>query len=140
MGTENALGDHLLAGLRLDQEFRKPSKVTSFPFRYNQLKELEAILESNKNKIAAIVMEPIRNENPMPGFLEGVRKLANDTGAVLIVDEISAGFRMNTGGAHLVLGLMPDMAVFSKALGNGYPYSGDYWERCHYGRCPKKFH
>jgi glutamate-1-semialdehyde 2,1-aminomutase len=120
LGTENALGDHLLSGLD-PAGVPKALKGTSFPFRYNQLKELEAILESNKNEIAAIVMEPIRNEHPLPGFLEGVRKLANDNGAVLIIDEISTGFRMNTGGAHLVLGMEPDMAVFSKALGNGYP-------------------
>ncbi len=53
--------------------------------------------------------------------MKGVRNLATETGAVLIVDEISGGFRMNTGGAHLVLGMEPDIAVFSKALGNGYP-------------------
>jgi len=120
LGTENALGDHLISGLD-PAGVPKALQGTSFPFRYNQLKELEAILESNKNEIAAIVMEPIRNEHPLSGFMEGVRKLANKTGAVLIVDEISAGFRMNTGGAHLVLGIDPDMAVFSKALGNGYP-------------------
>src|SRR5205823_11104627 len=58
---------------------------------------------------------------PEPGFLASVRRLADDTGAVLIVDEISAGFRLNTGGAHLLFGLEPDIAVFSKAIGNGYP-------------------
>lgn len=120
LGTENALGEHLLSGL--DPAGVPKSLVgTAFPFRYNKLQELQSILESNRNEIAAIVMEPMRNDHPMPGFLEGVRKLANDTGAVLIVDEISAAFRMNTGGAHLVLGLEPDTAVFSKALGNGYP-------------------
>ncbi|HAJ27439.1 MAG TPA: hypothetical protein DCG53_09395 [Syntrophus sp. (in: bacteria)] len=61
------------------------------------------------------------NEHPISGFMEGVRKLSDEAGAILIVDEISAAFRMNTGGAHLVLGMDPDMAVFSKALGNGYP-------------------
>jgi glutamate-1-semialdehyde 2,1-aminomutase len=120
LGTKNALGEHLLPGLN-------PAGVplgligTALPFRYNQLDELQAILESNRNEIAAIVMEPIRNERPIPGFMEGVKKLADGAGAILIVDEISAAFRMNTGGAHLVLGMDPDMAVFSKALGNGYP-------------------
>lgn len=120
LGTENALGDHLLSGLD-PAGVPKALKGTSFPFRYNQLKELEAILESNKNEIAAIVMEPLRNEWPTPDFVKGVRNLATETGAILIIDEISAGFRMNTGGAHLVLEMEPDMAVFSKALGNGYP-------------------
>ncbi|MBU4208453.1 MAG: aminotransferase class III-fold pyridoxal phosphate-dependent enzyme, partial [Proteobacteria bacterium] len=70
---------------------------------------------------AAIIMEPIRNVQPQPGFLEGVRALADEIGAVFIIDEISAAFRMNSGGAHLVFGILPDVAVFSKALGNGYP-------------------
>jgi len=120
LGTENALGDHLIPGLD-PAGVPKALQGTSFPFRYNQLKELEAILESNKNEIAAIVMEPLRNEWPTLDFVKGVRNLATETGAVLIIDEISAGFRMNTGGAHLILGMEPDMAVFSKALGNGYP-------------------
>jgi len=120
VGTENALGEHLIPGLD-PAGVPKALQGTALPFRYNQLRELEAILDANKGEIAAIVMEPIRNEHPLPGFLEGVRKLADETGAVLIIDEISAGFRMNTGGAHLVLGIEPDIAVFSKALGNGYP-------------------
>ncbi|HUJ90051.1 MAG TPA: aminotransferase class III-fold pyridoxal phosphate-dependent enzyme [Syntrophorhabdales bacterium] len=120
LGTENALGEHLLAGLE-PAGVPKALTGTSLPFRYNRSDELQSIFESNRNEIAAIVMEPMRNEYPASGFLEGVRRLANNTGAVLIVDEISAGFRMNTGGAHLVLGLDPDIAVFSKALGNGYP-------------------
>ena len=120
LGTENALGEHLLPGLD-PVGVPKVLMGTALPFRYNQLNELEFILQSNKNEIAAIIMEPIRNESPIPGFFEGIKRLASEAGAVLIVDEISAAFRMNTGGAHLVLGLKPDMAVFSKALGNGYP-------------------
>jgi glutamate-1-semialdehyde 2,1-aminomutase len=120
LGTENALGEHLIPGLD-PVGVPKALMGTALPFRYNQLEELQSILESNRNEIAAIVMEPIRNEHPIPGFMEGVRNLADEAGAILIVDEISAAFRMNTGGAHLVLGLDPDMAVFSKALGNGYP-------------------
>ncbi len=120
LGTENALGEHLIAGLN-------PAGVprglagTVLPFRYNHLEELNAIVDRHRDDLAAIVMEPIRGVEPEEGFLEGVRDLADRSGAVLIVDEISAGLRMNSGGAHLVLGLEPDMAVFSKALGNGYP-------------------
>ncbi len=53
--------------------------------------------------------------------MDSVRRLAHGCGAVLVVDEVSAGFRLNTGGAHLVYDLKPDVAVFSKSLGNGYP-------------------
>lgn len=120
LGTVNALGEHLIAGL-------SPAGVprgltgTALPFRYNHLEELKTIVNQHKDDLAAIVMEPIRDQNPENGFLEGVREIADQFGLVLIIDEISAGLRMNSGGAHLVLNIDPDIAVFSKALGNGYP-------------------
>jgi len=120
IGTEDALGEHLLKGLE-PRGVPKALKGTSRPFRYNHLEELERIVSETGKDLAAIVMEPIRSEQPVAGFLEGVRALADESGAVLIVDEVSAGFRLNAGGAHLVLGLEPDIAVFSKAMGNGYP-------------------
>ncbi|HDH01286.1 MAG TPA: aminotransferase class III-fold pyridoxal phosphate-dependent enzyme, partial [Nitrospirae bacterium] len=94
---------------------------TAFPFRYNHIEELKDIVAYHKDDLGVIVMEPIRSAQPEPGFLEGVRSLADETGAVFIIDEISAGFRMNSGGAHLLFNITPDIAVFSKALGNGYP-------------------
>jgi glutamate-1-semialdehyde 2,1-aminomutase len=119
-GTENALGEHLLPGLS-PRGVPKGLKGTALPFRYNHLEELQKIIQENRNDLAAIVMEPIRDEQPLPGFFEGIRALADEIGAVLVIDEISAGFRLNTGGAHLLLNVIPDIAVFSKALGNGYP-------------------
>ena len=118
--TEDALGGHLISGLD-PHGVPKGLTGTALPFRYNQIDELESIVEKHGPEIAAIVMEPVRSEMPKDGFLEHVRSLADSVGAVLIVDEISAGFRLHTGGTHLKLGLEPDMAVFSKALGNGYP-------------------
>ncbi len=116
-----ALGDHLLPGL-------SPAGVprslvdSAFPFRYNHVEELEEIVLKHGKDIACITIEPIRNQYPEPGFLEGVRTVADDLGAVLVMDEVSSGFRLTTGGAHLLLSeVRPDIAVFSKALGNGYP-------------------
>jgi glutamate-1-semialdehyde 2,1-aminomutase len=117
---DDALGGHLLKGL-------SPAGVpcglagTAIPFHYNRIEELEAIAAQQAGMLAAIVMEPIRSAPPEPGFLEQVRRIADRAGAVLIIDEISAGFRLNSGGAHLLLGIEPDIAVFSKAIGNGYP-------------------
>jgi glutamate-1-semialdehyde 2,1-aminomutase len=91
------------------------------PFRYNQLEELQKIVKEHGSRLGVIVMEPIRNDDPKPGFLDGVRKIADETGAVLVIDEITAAFRMNSGGVHLLYGLEPDIAVFAKAIGNGYP-------------------
>ena len=120
LGTENALGEHLMPGLS-PCGVPKGLTGTAFPFRYNRIEELQTIVTQHKNDLAAIVMEPIRSERPESGFLENVRSLASETGAVFIMDEISSGFRMNSGGSHLEFGVFPDIAVFSKALGNGYP-------------------
>lgn len=120
IGTENALGEHLLFGLD-PRGVPRGLKGTSLPFKYNHLEELEAIVSEHGGDLAAIVMEPIRSAWPKDGFFDGVTKSAERCGALLVIDEISAGFRMNSGGAHLKLGIKPDIAVFSKAIGNGYP-------------------
>lgn len=121
VGTENALGEHLIPGLS-PAGVPKGLAGTTLPFRYNQLNELQSIVAEQGDRLAAVVMEPLRNMEPAPGFLEGVRQLADQTGAVLVLDEISAGLRLCTGGAHRVITTVePDIAVFSKALGNGYP-------------------
>jgi glutamate-1-semialdehyde aminotransferase len=114
------LDGHLLPGL-------EPAGVprgltgTAIPFRYNHLEELQAIVAENRDEIAAIVMEPLRAHDPAPGFLETIREIANRIGAVLVFDEVTAAFRMNGGGIHLRYGVNPDLAVFAKAMSNGYP-------------------
>ncbi len=120
IGTKNALGEHLLPGLS-PIGVPRALKGTTLTFRYNYLKDLESIVYKHRQDLAAIIMEPIRNIKPDKGFLEGVKSLAKESGAVFIFDEISSGFRLNTGGAHLLFKVYPDMAVFSKAMGNGYP-------------------
>lgn len=119
LNQEDALGEYLLSGLN-PSGVPKALKQTAFPFRYNCINELREIVSKHKGKLAAIIIEPIRNEYPCDNFLQEVQAIANEEGIVLVVDEISAGFRLNTGGAHLILGLIPDIAVFSKAMGNGY--------------------
>lgn len=124
LAEDKALDGHLIPGLE-PLGVPRGLRGSSFPFNYNKLEELQAIADANEGKLAGIVMESIRSSDPEPGFIEGVRALANTTGAVLIMDEVSAGFRYCTGGAHLVKhhSVTPDMAVFSKALGNGYAIS-----------------
>jgi glutamate-1-semialdehyde aminotransferase len=94
-------------------------KGTAIPFNYNKTEELEKIVK--ENDIGVIVMEPRREHEPEKGFLENVRKIADKIGAVLIFDEITSGFRMNVGGIHLLYKVYPDIAVFGKAISNGYP-------------------
>lgn len=96
---------------------------TNLIFHYNNIEEFRKQISENKGNIAAVVMEPIRNDQPLPGFLEEIRDVTRREGIVLIFDEISAGFRLCPGGAHLALGVNPDMATFAKAMTNGYPVS-----------------
>ncbi len=100
-----------------------------FEFQYNDLKQLEGLMATHGNDTAAIIMTPFGHPNhqkmqtPAPGFLEGVRKLADQYGAVLIYDEIRTGFRVSMGGAQKYYGVTPDLTVLGKAIANGYPIS-----------------
>lgn len=91
---------------------------TAVPFHFNDLEAVKSLFA--RERLAAVVMEVERSTTPDPGFLESIRRLANDHGTVLIFDECTSGFRTTLGGHHLKLGVTPDLAVFGKALGNGY--------------------
>lgn len=119
LADKNGLTEHLLKGLK-PSGVPKGLRGTILPFRYNRFDELKAIVAKHPH-LAAIVMEPIRGEYPKGDFLKKVRMLANKIGAVLVFDEITIGWRLAHGGAHLVLGVKPDIAVFGKGLSNGHP-------------------
>lgn len=116
--TNDALADHLLKGLE-PHGVPKGLAGTVLPFHYNKIEELESIVAENPN-LAAIVMEPMHGEYPKDDFLKKVREIATRVGAVLVFDEITIGFRLAVGGAHLALGIEPDLAVFAKGMSNGY--------------------
>jgi glutamate-1-semialdehyde aminotransferase len=117
---ENSLASHLLPGLD-PLGVPKGLEGTAIPFTYNNLSELKELMDIHSGKVAAVVMEPVRSQIPDRGFLEGVRSLASANGAALIFDEISSGFRYTLGGYHLTTSVTPDVAVFAKAMSNGYP-------------------
>ena len=117
LGDDASLDGHLLPGLQPNGVPRN-LKGTVFPFNYNNYAELEALV--NAQDIGVIKMEVVRNMGPEDNFLHKVRKLATDRGIVLIFDECTSGFRETYGGLHKKYGVEPDMAMFGKALGNGY--------------------
>jgi glutamate-1-semialdehyde 2,1-aminomutase len=94
---------------------------------WNDLAAVEATLASNAHEIAAIITEPVMcNQGciePAPGFLEGLRSLCDRYGIILIFDEIITGFRLGLGGAQGHYGVTPDLALFGKAMGAGFPIS-----------------
>lgn len=96
---------------------------TNLIFHYNCMNEFKQLVNEYKGQVAAVIMEPIRNEEPLQGYLKEIRKICSREGMVLVFDEITAGFRLCAGGSHLKFGVNPDIAVFAKALANGYPVS-----------------
>ena len=117
LGDEQTLAGHLLPGLE-PNGVPRGLRDTVYPFNYNCYDELETLV--NSHDIGVVVMEVSRNQSPEEGFLEKIRQLATDRGIVLIFDECTSGFRQTFGGLHKLYGVEPDMAVFGKALGNGY--------------------
>jgi glutamate-1-semialdehyde 2,1-aminomutase len=122
LNNDTNLDGHLLPGLQ-------PSGVprgltgTTLPFNYNDIGQLEQLIKDNKGEIAAIKMEVSRNEGPKDNYLQKVRDLATENNIILIFDECTSGFRETFGGLHKKYDIEPDIAVFAKALGNGYAIS-----------------
>ena len=121
LGDEKTLAGHLLPGLEPNGVPRDLSG-SILPFNYNRFDELEALVRDHD--IGVIKMEVSRNTGPENNFLENVRRLATEKSIVLIFDECTSGFRETFGGLHKKYGVEPDLAVFGKALGNGYAITG----------------
>ena len=119
LGKKEALDDQWLKGLN-PNGVPKGLTGTAIPFHYNDVQDFLNAVKNAGDDLAAIVMEPIRNYEPTQEFIDAIHKIAHEKKVPLIIDEITAAFRMNNGGAHLKLGFNPDVAVFSKALGNGF--------------------
>ncbi|RTZ89762.1 MAG: glutamate-1-semialdehyde 2,1-aminomutase [Deltaproteobacteria bacterium] len=100
-----------------------------YEFHYNDLDQLEDLMKKHGDETAAIIMTPFghplhqKMQEPKPGFLEGVRALADKYGAVLIYDEVRTCFRLSLGGAQGLYGVNPDLTVLGKGMANGYAIS-----------------
>jgi len=90
-------------------------------FVYNDVDALRRVFQQNHDQISCVIMEPITFEAPHHGYLEAVKELCHDQGAVLIFDEVVTGFRFDLGGAQRYFGVIPDLACFGKAMANGFP-------------------
>lgn len=92
---------------------------------YNDIENVKALFEANKNEIAAIIIEPVAGNMgcipPMEGFLNDLRAVCNDNDALLIFDEVMTGFRLSKGGAQELYGVNADVVCFGKVIGGGLP-------------------
>lgn len=92
---------------------------------YNNLPSVRALLEANPEEVAAIIVEPVAANMgvvpPQPGFLQGLRALCDEFGALLIFDEVITGFRLAPGGAQQYFGVKADLVTYGKIIGGGMP-------------------
>ena len=120
LGSESALDGQLLPGLK-PSGVTRTLKDTTFALNFGDRKGLDDMLSNFGDRVACLIMEPLRGAEPDADFLKYVKESLHKVGALLIFDEITIGWRYCFGGAHLAIGVDPDIAVFAKALGNGHP-------------------
>jgi len=120
LGDDDALRGHLMPNLNplgVPRELRG----TAATFTHNNREAFDNIIAEHGDELACVIMEPCRYVDPDPGYLDHIRSEAHRVGALLIFDEVTAGWRRHFGGSHLRLGVNPDMAIFAKSLSNGHP-------------------
>jgi glutamate-1-semialdehyde 2,1-aminomutase len=100
-----------------------PVSALTHNFQFNNIESLKNVLTLNEGKVAAVIIEPMNDTYPQPGFLEEVQTLAKKAGAVLIFDEVITGFRFSKGGAQELFNVTPDLSTFGKGIANGFPLS-----------------
>ena len=92
---------------------------------YNDLSSVEALMKANPGQVAAVIVEPVAANMgvvpPQPGFLQGLRRLCDESGALLIFDEVITGFRLAPGGAQEYFGVRADLVTYGKIIGGGMP-------------------
>jgi glutamate-1-semialdehyde 2,1-aminomutase len=101
----------------------KAVKALTHPYIYNNADSLQQLFDAYPDEFAAVIIEPLSSTFPENGFLEKIRVMTSDNGALLIFDETVTGFRVSLGGAQELFGVTPDLATFGKGIANGYPLS-----------------
>jgi len=101
----------------------EPIRKLTLKFTYNDLASLKTLFSANPGEIACVILEPSRMEEPQDDFLNKVKQLCHDNGAVFILDEMITGFRYDLHGAQKLYNVTPDLTAFGKAMANGYAVS-----------------
>jgi glutamate-1-semialdehyde 2,1-aminomutase len=117
----HGFADWYIATTDRDSGIPQAVKDLSKTFEYNDIDGLKAMFEQYKDKVAAVIMEPVIAEKPKDNFLQKVKDLTHENGSLLIFDEMISGFRFAMGGIQEYLGVIPDLATFGKGITNGMP-------------------
>ncbi|CAN2169479.1 HemL Glutamate-1-semialdehyde aminotransferase [Candidatus Nanopelagicaceae bacterium] len=115
--------DWYIGSTSMSKGIPKSVKGLTQSFAYNDIDSLKTLLLSHPNEFAAVIMEPMNSVYPRDGYLESVKKVVHEQGALLVFDETITGFRFAKGGAQELFAVTPDLSTFGKGLANGMPVS-----------------
>jgi glutamate-1-semialdehyde 2,1-aminomutase len=115
--------DWFIATTTMDGGIPAAAQSETLRFPYNDLAAVRSLFDAHPGRIAAVILEAMRADEPAAGFLSGLRDLCHERGALLVFDEMITGFRWNNGGAQKEYGVVPDLSTFGKALANGFALS-----------------
>jgi glutamate-1-semialdehyde 2,1-aminomutase len=118
-----SVDDWFIATTEMDAGILDATKRLTVGFPYNDADALESLFAKHAGRIACVIMEAERDEAPKPGYLARVQEIARKHGALLVFDEIVAGFRLHTGGGQTLHGVTPDLSTWGKAMANGFAIS-----------------
>jgi glutamate-1-semialdehyde 2,1-aminomutase len=118
-----ATNDWFIGSTVMDAGIPQAHKELSLTFRYNDLESVQKLFKQHPGRIAGLIMEPAKYEDPQDDFLHKVKELCHADGTVFILDEMITGFRWHNGGAQKYYDIMPDLSAFGKALANGFSLS-----------------
>lgn len=115
--------DWFIGTTEMDSGILPEEKVFTLSFRYNDLDSLATVFKNHPGRVACVMLEATRTEEPRDNFLQRARELCHANGALFVLDEMITGFRFHNGGAQEVYDVQPDLACFGKAMANGYSLS-----------------
>ena len=121
LSDKNHLNDHLLPGLS-PLGVPKGLKGTAIPFKYNDTEDFFQVIKNNPD-IGTIVIEGARYDFPKQDFLNAIQETAKENKIIIILDEITSGWRITDGGVYKTNDFQPDIVVYGKGMGNGYAIS-----------------
>jgi glutamate-1-semialdehyde 2,1-aminomutase len=115
-----SVDDWFICTTPMDAGITDNARRETLTFRYNNIEDLKRLFAENPKQISCVIMEAERDETPLPGYLQQVKELCRREGAIFIIDETIAGFRLNTGGGQMLHEIEPDLATWGKAMANGF--------------------
>jgi glutamate-1-semialdehyde 2,1-aminomutase len=124
MCAENAFisyDDWFIGSTDVKRGIPKEVYELTLKFHYNDIESVKSLFEKYPNQIACLIFEPVNNIPPKDNFLQKVKDICHENGALLILDEMATGFRLHLNGAQTMFNVKPDLSTFGKGMANGYP-------------------